>query len=77
LPGDPFGGWRCCDADPKNVLLGREERPRVGWRGSFPGSAAEFPALGWACRHADAISSARRSESLPDANGSRFPALRS
>src|SRR5689334_24078956 len=18
LPGDPFGGWRCCDADPKN-----------------------------------------------------------
>ena len=31
--------------------------PRVGWRGSSPGSAAEFPALRSACRHADAISS--------------------
>src|SRR3954454_22662925 len=30
LPGDPFGGWRCCDADPRNssaVISKNERRP--------------------------------------------------
>ena len=39
--------------------------------------AAEFPALCWACPHADAISSARSSESQLGASGGRSPAERS
>ena len=41
---------------------------RIG-KAHFPGSVAEFLAGRWACRHADAISSARRSKSLSDATG--------
>src|SRR5438128_180196 len=41
---------------------------RIG-EAHLPGSAAEFPALRSACRNADAISSDRRSESQPNANG--------
>ena len=50
------------------------ERPREDWQGSSPGLVAEFPAPRSACRHADATSSARTSESQPDASAQSFQA---
>jgi hypothetical protein len=62
------GGLADIDAELEELSMNAGSAPS-GWQGSSDGSAAEFPALRSACRHVDAISTARRSESQLGASG--------